>query len=59
MPIQQNVSGAISVSKGVASWQKLSLLTKVDTIVGEWFISSSAVDDLSSDEVLRSTRSDG
>ena len=59
MPIQQDVSGAISISKGVASWQKLSLLTKVDAIVGERLISSSAVDNLSSDEVLRSTRSDG
>ena len=59
MPVQQNVSWAISVSKRVASWQKLSLLTKVDAKVGEWFVSSSAVDDLSSNKVLRSTRSNG
>jgi hypothetical protein len=59
MPIQQNVGGAISVSKGVASWQKLSLLTEVDAIVGEWLISSSAVDHLSSNEIFGSTGADG
>ena len=59
MPIQQNVSWAISVSDRVASWQKLSLLSKVDAKVGEWFVSSSAVDHLSSNEVLRSTGSNG
>jgi len=58
MPIQQNVSWAISVSNRVTSWQKLSLLSKVDAKVGEWFVSSSAVDHLSSNEVLRSTGSD-
>ena len=54
MPIQQNVSWAISVSNRVTSWQKLSLLPKVNAKVGEWLVSSSAVDHLSSNKVLRS-----
>ena len=56
MPVEQHVSGDVSVADRVASWQKLAALSKVNSVVGEWFVTSSAVDNSSPNDVLRLAR---
>jgi len=49
------MSVKVSVSDGVTSWQKLSSFSKINSIVWEWFITSSAINYSSTYEIFGST----
>jgi hypothetical protein len=53
------VSCDVAVADGVASWQQLSSLAKVEPKVGEWLVASANIQHLAADHVLGSARADG
>lgn len=59
VPVEHHMGGDVPVSESIASWKQLSALTEVHTEVREWLISSPAVHNLSSNEVLWPSRADG
>jgi len=52
------MSVKISISDCVAGWQKLSSFSKINSVVWEWFVTSSAIDYISTNKIFGSTWSD-
>ena len=56
MPVKHHVGGDVAVPDAVARRQELSLFSEVDPEERKWFVSGSAVDHCSSDDVFRLAR---